>query len=390
MDAIDTIRSVRAAAGVAVVDGSGGVATRAEIVRTQLLEQARRRLVMEFSTGSAILGLCMLPLFLFDVFGLRGTVEMDSIAYAVASGTGVQFLAALWTRSGRDVTAAGIVTVAIQTLTIASAAILLRNNEMLSVSALMFAIVPMMLAGSVLDPRSLTFTAIGVGAVDVAAAAWLFPQHGWDVLIPPVLILCAGSYIIRSTAKVAFDLDARDADHRAEEARLELEACTDSLTGLFNRRGFLIAAESELELAHRLGMGVTIIYLDLDGMKDINDARGHLHGDVALRSAARMIADVLRSSDLVGRIGGDEFAVFALQMPGAEIENFPGRLEDVMARHNDEHSDDAPVWLSWGMVRTPKGDDRGLEELLRVADNLMYEAKHANRLKRRPGGALVS
>jgi len=364
-----------------------GVASGGTSSHPSVVARARRRLVGVFSGGSAFLGVLLLPVFLYDVFDLTGTqVEIDSLVYAVVSGTAVQALIFLWVISGRSVRVGAASVIAIQTVTAVSVALIVRSNPMLCVSALMFAVIPIMLAGSVYEPGGVRWAAVCIAALDLAAGVVLAPLYGIFVLLPPLLVIVAGTFIIHTTAKVAFDLETRDAEHLCEERRLEHEVCTDELTGLLNRRGFMIAANNELDLARRQGVGVTVAYLDLDRMKDINDTHGHVHGDAALRDAANMVKRALRSSDLVARMGGDEFAVFAWELPDAEIAHFTARLEAAMEAYNAEHPGRVPVWLSYGIACSSADDTRSLDELLEVADDLMYEAKFANRVRRGLGG----
>src|SRR5262249_15827990 len=114
-------------------------------------------------------------------------------------------------------------------------------------------------------------------------------------------------------AKANQELTQEVERRKRAEATLHSMAITDSLTGLYNRRGFSTLAHQLLEQARRSGHPFLLFLADLDGLKQINDTHGHLEGDQALHIAAVLLKDTFRASDVVARIGGDEFAVAVLQ-----------------------------------------------------------------------------
>src|SRR5439155_15054078 len=114
--------------------------------------------------------------------------------------------------------------------------------------------------------------------------------------------------------------------HRAQNDLVKLST-RDELTGLYNRRGFFMAAEPLARLAERAGRSFVIFYADLDGLKGINDAHGHSAGDEAIRDAAWILNQTFRSADIVARIGGDEFAVLAAEAPGSCVDVMLRRIE---------------------------------------------------------------
>ena len=110
----------------------------------------------------------------------------------------------------------------------------------------------------------------------------------------------------RATLGTIVDISER----KQSEELFKSLSMIDDLTGLYNRRGFLTLAAKQLKLSFRMSMGVTVLFADLNRLKWINDNLGHLEGDSALIDAARIMKETFRESDIVGRIGGDEFAVF--------------------------------------------------------------------------------
>lgn len=156
------------------------------------------------------------------------------------------------------------------------------------------------------------------------------------------------------------------------EEALRAESVTDDLTGLYNRRGFLTLARQQALIADRTGEGLLLFYADIDGMKAINDSFGHLEGDRALKEVASILKATFRESDIIARIGGDEFAVLATGdgFAAGVIE----RLEAALARRNRRRRRYL-LSLSYGSACYEPGSMGSLEELLTMADGLMYQHK---------------
>jgi len=165
---------------------------------------------------------------------------------------------------------------------------------------------------------------------------------------------------------------------RAEELLLEL-ATTDGLTGLTNRRHFLERGRAELERARRTGHPVSCIMFDVDHFKKVNDTYGHDAGDAVLKTLARTARETLRGMDVLGRIGGEEFAAI---LPETDLEaalHAAERLRLAVASMNVEHDGrPLPVTVSLG-VALSSGPDESLDDLLRRADQALYRAKQGGR-----------
>jgi diguanylate cyclase (GGDEF)-like protein/PAS domain S-box-containing protein len=162
----------------------------------------------------------------------------------------------------------------------------------------------------------------------------------------------------------------------AEQAStLERLTLVDELTGLNNRRGLQTLGEQALYRARRDGSSVALLFLDLDGLKQINDMRGHGAGDDALRAIASVIRACVRESDIAARIGGDEFCVLLFDQAGEAVVNVADRITAGTAAAAKERSFPFPFTVSIGACEVDARMPGSIEELLRLADRSMYEEK---------------
>ncbi len=176
---------------------------------------------------------------------------------------------------------------------------------------------------------------------------------------------------------------ARDISERKRfEEELRRQSVSDALTGLFNRRGFLALAEQQLKIAGRSRMEIVLLFADMDGLKWINDNLGHRKGDEAIVEAAAALKDAFRDSDIVARVGGDEFVVLLL---GTSLDNsttLTGRLQECLDARNTAGERDYRLSISVGMVRCNPEETRDIDELMSRADALMYEQKKQKKAQR--------
>jgi diguanylate cyclase (GGDEF)-like protein/PAS domain S-box-containing protein len=160
---------------------------------------------------------------------------------------------------------------------------------------------------------------------------------------------------------------------RMQEDLLRLSTI-DELTGLKNRRAFLETAVPQLKVARRMGHRLTLLFIDLDRMKEINDKLGHLQGDRALIDAANVLRATFRESDLIGRVGGDEFCV--LLVGTSEDADMSGiRLQEGVEEHNKKAQRPFRLALSIGSTTFDPEDPSSIEQLMDRADRSMYEDK---------------
>lgn len=149
---------------------------------------------------------------------------------------------------------------------------------------------------------------------------------------------------------------------------------TDPLTGLGNRRALDLRLEEEISRCSRGGHSVTVLMIDVDKLKVINDEQGHKAGDRALQTVSYAIRRSTRVSDVVGRWGGDEFLVIASDTSEQDAKALADRILAATARDCLVHPGHRPVGLSIG-IATASTTDVDMQEVLDAADRAMYEAK---------------
>jgi two-component system cell cycle response regulator len=159
-------------------------------------------------------------------------------------------------------------------------------------------------------------------------------------------------------------------------------ATSDELTGLLNRRGFLLEGGDALAQSLQAGLEAVVFFCDLDGLKWINDNLGHEWGDAALTDAATIMQATFRKRDFLARLGGDEYAVLAVDLTAAGAQRLRRRLEANIKAHNERSGHPHTVAMSVGIVSRAPGDERSLAELLTAADKLMYEDKRSRKAAR--------
>ncbi|MDT0500155.1 MULTISPECIES: sensor domain-containing diguanylate cyclase [unclassified Halomonas] len=161
----------------------------------------------------------------------------------------------------------------------------------------------------------------------------------------------------------------------AEEARLRRLSDTDDLTGLANRRRLMTRLDEAVSLSNRHATPLSLMILDIDHFKSVNDTYGHLQGDEVLRRVARLCHDSLREEDLVARLGGEEFALLLPLTPRHQALALAERLCRIIAKHDFDLAH--PVTVSIGVAEHRVGADR--RQLLERADRQLYVAKDKGR-----------
>lgn len=192
----------------------------------------------------------------------------------------------------------------------------------------------------------------------------------------PVEVILAGSPIIVDGEMIgAIGVYTDISDRVRMEEALRSMALRDDLTGLYNRRGFSVLANQHLKVANREKRRLILLYGDVDNLKGINDQYGHLQGDRALEDVSRALKSTFRKSDIVARIGGDEFVVLAMEFEKASplqlITRLEKKLEGVVSQERRLY--DLNVSMGWSIYDPTSPSS--LEELLILADKAMYKRK---------------
>jgi diguanylate cyclase (GGDEF)-like protein len=160
------------------------------------------------------------------------------------------------------------------------------------------------------------------------------------------------------------------------EAQLRQISLRDPLTELYNRRGFLLLANHQWQLAVRRKTTMLLFYFDLNGFKQINDSHGHKQGDIALQDLSQALRSCFRTSDLIGRMGGDEFAVAAIDAESRSQHQLKARILQLVDQHNREANREFELSVSVGICECNEAvRDLSLDELLSRADQEMYLQK---------------
>ncbi len=166
-------------------------------------------------------------------------------------------------------------------------------------------------------------------------------------------------------------------DRKRAEEELKRLATVDPLTGLLNRGSGLLLLSKYIQLAKRQDVRLSVCYLDVNDLKQINDMHGHQRGDDALRLVGKLLGDTIRKSDAACRLGGDEFLVIFPQCAVDQASAIWRRMAKKVAAFNNKKRTPYNISLSYGFAEYSSGRSRTIEQLLAIADHEMYKQKHA-------------
>ena len=221
-----------------------------------------------------------------------------------------------------------------------------------------------------------------------------FRREVWKV---PVIVLT--NLDDEATAIRALHEGAQDYLVKGHYDRSQLERCTryalerhrlymkqyelslrDELTGLYNRRGFIFISEQQIRLALRDRQNVLLAFADVNGLKKINDTFGHQMGDEALVQLAGVLRKTFRDSDILGRIGGDEFAVLSIQGKSDSVRTISDRLTKMLRKGSPSRP--YPLSISLGVVVFAASASLSIHDMMARADEAMYaEKRNAHHLR---------
>jgi len=213
------------------------------------------------------------------------------------------------------------------------------------------------------------------GAEDVKLKIKGLEQGASDYITKP---FDAGELIAR--VRVHYKIRALQEELKATNRRLEELSNTDGLTKLYNRRYFMELLELEFQRAQRYQSKFAFLMIDIDNFKSFNDDYGHLMGDKILYEIAQILQENLRVNDVVGRYGGEEFALFAPEtdLKGSLVvgERYRKRMEDFVLVEGERK---LKVTISLGIACYPHAAIGSVDDLIRLADNALYKSKRNGR-----------
>lgn len=188
-----------------------------------------------------------------------------------------------------------------------------------------------------------------------------------------------GKYMAVTTTRDITELKKAIENLWGLQRETEYYASYDYLTGAYNRRAFMEKLKQEMNRSHRDRMPMSLILLDVDKFKEINDSKGHLAGDTVLKAVAKSLSENLRSYDILGRYGGDEFILCLPNTAGSESRLIAERLRNAVEQAEIIFGNEKiNVTASFGVITHYHTSQESLEELISKVDYNLYEAKRCN------------
>lgn len=218
-----------------------------------------------------------------------------------------------------------------------------------------------------------------IGAI---GSYWADGHVATDSEIKLLQALAEATSVAWSNLAMRDDLEQRVLARTAALERVNSEihhlSMTDELTGLLNRRGFFGAADQRLAEARLAGNDCIVAFVDIDGLKQVNDTYGHMAGDAMIAHLADSLRSVVREGDLIARLGGDEFCTLVIAPPEGGTD-LAARLRERLDRLNESGALEFTLSASVGLVSTAEVPGASVDELLLQADQRMYTHKRARR-----------
>ncbi len=199
-----------------------------------------------------------------------------------------------------------------------------------------------------------------------------FGEH--DMVIYSLICKMLSSNIAQSHLLTAKEAEREDLKRKYTMANLV--SVTDELTGLLNRRGFMDIGQNNLDLLSKTSQKGMVLYIDIDGLKKINDTYGHAAGDRAIQVEAEILQRCFRKNDIIGRLGGDEFGIVAPNLTEASLEKIKSKIEKSCQFFNKRNTGSFMLSMSIGNVSFGEEDDsKELYALMNKADSVLYSEK---------------
>jgi len=226
-----------------------------------------------------------------------------------------------------------------------------------------------------------------MSCIELGASGYLLKPINHKQLTRAIKYVCGRLYYIRENKKYETSLEdlveERTRELQAKQRELIFMANRDPLTNLYNRRYFNDISKTLLSLANREKNGLSLLMIDIDRFKTINDNYGHLVGDVVLKELAFTLLKTTRSSDVIIRFGGEEFLIILphTHIKGAQeiAEKIRYNIKNLEIHIKDSVDKIIKFTVSIGITECYCGDDKDIDTLVRRADEAMYDAKHNGR-----------
>ncbi len=217
-----------------------------------------------------------------------------------------------------------------------------------------------------------------LGYLGYIGVFWGRHQVLLDLIVPSIFLLGACFVWLTGVLSLQTAMDVM------RVSRLERETLTDPLTGIFNRRYLDRRLHEETAVARRYGRPLSVMLLDIDNFKRINDGYGHQIGDHVLSALVEVVAGVLRESDIFARYGGEEFMIIAPHTPQLRATDLAERLRKCIEAHQfkltNERGEDLDIRLTVSIGVASFSDEiADMDKLVHAADENMYRAKHEGR-----------
>ena len=332
------------------------------------------------SAQFGLLGLWAVGLLLFSSLNPQGQIAIDLAGIAFLAAVGGL---ALWLLRKGSLNLAGYL-ISLSWFLFVAASVFLVPEYLVFISAAFF--LPILVSGAVIGGWAPFVFAVGSIAANSVGVVYAGSSGGGLGFVSESSILIyvlVFAVVALSAALISNSLSKQIQKslanlHRQADQMAKL-AHTDPLTGLSNRRHLFEQLESEFARAQRYRRPFCLLYIDMDGFKAVNDQFGHLFGDEILRGSARAMQAVLRATDLLARIGGDEFAVLLPETDIEGAEHVAVKLRKSLAAYCGQLSPSLPsLTLSVGVGQISEEDD-AIEDILARADKAQYLAKSAGK-----------
>ena len=345
------------------------------------LRKSRTRLARAILIAQLVLlGIWALALLVSTAIIRQSQIETDL--------AGIVFLAAiaglcLWLLRRGALNAAGYI-MSLSWLLFIAASAFSAPEYLVFISAAYF--LPVLVSGAIVGgwaPFIFAFAAIAANTLSVLYASSLgFAPAGADevwLLIYLLIFSAVAMAVALISNSLSEQIQRSLSSFHYQADQMAKLAHTDPLTGLSNRRHLFEQLESEFARAQRYRRPFCLLYIDMDGFKAINDGYGHLFGDEILAGSARSMQAVLRATDLIARIGGDEFAVLLPETDLLGAEHVAEKLRKALSAYGSQLSSSLPrLTLSVGVGQINEEDD-AIEDILARADKAQYLAKSSGK-----------